>query len=122
MLSGNRLLAWMGLFLVGLACSDSGAPTPPPPSITPKALQIVSGDGQRALRGGDLAAPLRVRLIGSDDEPLSGTAVQWTVTEGQATIDPAQSTTGPSGEAETRVTLGATLGSVPVAVPGWPPL
>jgi alpha-tubulin suppressor-like RCC1 family protein len=106
-------LVMLGFTCTG--CGDSGAPTPPSPDDTPEALQIVSGDGQRAGIGTPLTLPLRIRVIGSDDEPFAGAVVQWSVTEGQATLDPAQSTTDAGGEAETRVTLGATTGSVAIS-------
>jgi alpha-tubulin suppressor-like RCC1 family protein len=54
-------------------------------------------------------------VIGSDDEPLAGVTVQWSVTQGQATLDPTQSITNGSGEAETRATIGATTGSIAIS-------
>lgn len=97
--------------LLQQACGDGTGVTPPP---SPQELQIVSGNGQMAPTGDEVAEPLRVRVIGSDDQPVSGATVRWSVAQGQATLDPAQSATNSSGEAETRVTLGATVG--PVAV------
>jgi alpha-tubulin suppressor-like RCC1 family protein len=102
------------LAFTGTGCGDSGAPTPPPPDDTPKALQIVSGNGQRAGTGQQLPAPLRVRVIGEDDQALAGATVHWSVTQGQATLDPAQSSTNASGTAETNVTLGGTPGTLAV--------
>jgi hypothetical protein len=58
------------LALLALACGDGGT-APDPPSITPKDLQPVSGDGQKAARGAPLAAPLRARVIGTDNQPLA---------------------------------------------------
>jgi alpha-tubulin suppressor-like RCC1 family protein len=93
-------------------CSDSGGPDSIPQPITPRALQIVSGNDQRTATGRTLASALRVRVIGSDDQPLAGAAVQWSVSQGQATLDPTESTTDEHGETETRVTLGAAAGSI----------
>ena len=98
------------LALSAFACGGDGIG----PSATPQELQIVSGDGQRGASGAGLAAPLRVRVIGSDEQPVSGVTVQWSVTEGQVTFEPAQSTTNSAGEAETRVTLGSTTGAFAV--------
>ena len=102
------------LTLGALGCGDSGSPNPPPPTITAKSVQIVSGEGQRGVAGNALATPLRVRVIGSDDQPLAGAIVGWSVTQGHATLDPPQSTTDANGEAETHVTLGSTAEAVAV--------
>jgi alpha-tubulin suppressor-like RCC1 family protein len=105
------------LFIMALllspGCGDGGGLTPPPSSPTPEELQIVSGNGQNTLPGA-AAAPLRVRVIGSDGHPFAGTTVQWSITQGQATLDPAQSTSNVSGEAETQVQMGPTAGTVTV--------
>jgi alpha-tubulin suppressor-like RCC1 family protein len=53
--------------------------------------------------------------MGSNDQPLAGATVQWSVTQGQATLEPAQSTTDAGGHAETRVTIGGTPGSIVVS-------
>lgn len=103
----------LGIFVT--ACSDSGAPNPPPPPVTPEALQVVSGNDQRTATGRPLASPLRVRVLGSDDQRVAGATVQWSVTQGQATLDPAQSTTNATGDAETRLTIGGTPGSIVVS-------
>ena len=100
------------LALSALACGDGTAPDPP--AISPQELQIVAGDGQMAATGTAVAAPLRVRVIGSDDQPLAGATVRWSITMGQATLAPSQSTTNASGDAETQVTLGTTVGPVGV--------
>jgi alpha-tubulin suppressor-like RCC1 family protein len=116
MTSPHRISAALVLLaLTSTGCGDGGAPTPPPPDDTPKALQIVSGNDQRAATGRPLASPLRVRVIGSDDQALPGATVHWSVTQGQATLNPAQSSTDVSGDAETHVTLGGTPGTIGVS-------
>jgi alpha-tubulin suppressor-like RCC1 family protein len=99
--------------LLQQACGEGTGVTPPPPPPTAQELQIVSGNGQVTLPGG-VTSPLRVRVIGSDEQPLAGISVQWSVTEGQASLDPTQTTTNAGGEAETNVQTGATPGSVVV--------
>jgi hypothetical protein len=89
------------LALFGLGCGDGTGP-----GVTPHAIEIVSGDGQAAVPGEPAPEPLRVRVTGSDGQPLAGAAVHWSVATGQATLTPTQSTTDARGEAETRVTLG----------------
>jgi alpha-tubulin suppressor-like RCC1 family protein len=113
---------WMSAGLVVLVlsiagCGDDGGsitPPPPPPAISAEALDIVSGDGQKAGIGLPLVSPLRVRVIGSDDQPLAGATVGWSVTQGHATLNPLESTTDASGEAETWVTLGSTVEAVTI--------
>jgi hypothetical protein len=89
--------------VVALACSDNSGP-----GVTPRTIEIISGDGQGALPGEIAPEPLRVRVVGSDQQPLAGASVGWTVTSGEATVAPAQSRTDARGEAETRVTINGT--------------
>jgi hypothetical protein len=89
--------------LLGAACGDDTGP-----DVTPRTIEIVSGDGQGALPGEIAPEPLRVRVTGSDGQPLAGATVGWTVTSGQATVAPVQSSTDARGEAETRVTISGT--------------
>lgn len=102
-----------------LACSGDG--TEP---VHPRTLQIAAGDTQTSRPGEELPIPLRVRVTGSDDRPFGGATVQWTVTEGTATVNPTQSTTNSSGDAETRVTMGSSVGAVVVraSVQGTEPI
>ena len=88
---------------VALACGDGSGP-----GVTPRTIEIVSGDGQAALPGELAPEPLRVRVTGSDGQPLAGATVGWTVTTGEATVAPLQSRTDALGEAETRVTISGT--------------
>jgi hypothetical protein len=99
------------LLLLTIGCSDSTAPEP---SITPQALQRISGDSQRVLRGDDVREPLRVRVLGSDGQPLPGATVEWTVTQGQATLSRTTSLTNSTCHSEARVTNVATVGTVVV--------
>ena len=106
------------LALSALACGDDGGgdgltpPPPPPPPPSVQELQIVSGNGQIA-RPGAAVAPLRVRVVGSDGAPFAGASVEWSVTEGQASLDPARGPTDAAGEAETHVEQG-TVGAIVV--------
>lgn len=114
-IAGRRcleILIVLGAFLQE-ACSDGTGLTPPPPPPSPQELQKVSGDGQITIPS-STTAPLRVRVMGSDGQPFAGANVQWSITEGQANLDPTQSTTGANGEAETRVTVGGTAGPIVV--------
>jgi hypothetical protein len=108
----HRAILVVALLLLSLACSESTGPSAP--SITPRELQVIAGDNQTALRGDDLRDPLRVRVLGSDGQPLPGATVQWALTQGQATLSHTESITSSTGHAETRVTNIATVGAVVV--------
>ena len=114
----NRLFGTL-LFAAGLGCGDETGP-----AVTPRIIEIVSGDGQGALPGEAAPQPLRVRVTGSDGQPLAGSIVRWTVTEGQATVTPTQGPTDAQGEAQTSVTLqGAGSGvAVQATVQGLEPV
>jgi len=71
----------------------------------------VSGNGQVGVAGQALAAPVQVRVLGSDNQPLPGAAVTFTVTTGAGTVSPANATTDANGLASTTWTLGKTAGN-----------
>ena len=107
---------------LGVACKDGTGPDNK--KVTPRELRKVSGDSQSVLRGGDMALPLRVRVIGSDGLPLAGATVQWERVDGIHEMRPLQSTTNANGEAETLVTVVQTIGefSVSATSPGLFPV
>jgi hypothetical protein len=111
----NRYSGFVAALLagLGLACSDSTGPRKPQGS--PREIEKLSGDGQSAVRGTDMASPLRVHVIGTDGQPFPGATVKWTSLDGLATMLPAQSTTNASGDAEALVTSVATVGPVSVS-------
>jgi alpha-tubulin suppressor-like RCC1 family protein len=98
--------------LLQQACGDGTGVTPAP---LPERLEILSGDHQSSRAGSELAAPLRVRVLDSENGPLGGVSVQWSLAQGQATLSPVRSTTNANGEAETQVTLGPTVGPLAVS-------
>jgi hypothetical protein len=118
-LQGAFAIVMLVFALQSVACSDPGGP-----DVTPRELQQLSGGEQTSRRGDDAPQPLRVRVMGSDGQPLGGATVQWTVASGQAAMDPATSATNASGEAEARVTNIATVGDVVIraSVQGFPSL
>lgn len=71
----------------------------------PAAVTIVSGNNQTARLGHRLAQPLVVRVTNAAGEPVRGVTVLWTVTGGNATLDPSTSTTDADGRASTSVTV-----------------
>ena len=109
----SKLPQLLGSFLAlwALACGDSTGVTQP---ALPHELRIVSGNHERGSIGSALSVPLRVRVVGSDTLPLEDVVVQWSVIEGQATLDPVQAPTNAAGETETRITFGETPGELMV--------
>jgi hypothetical protein len=104
------------LALAGVACNDVTEP------VTAAELLIVAGDGQTTRRGQDVAQPLRVLVVGTNGQPLQSALVQWSVSQGTATVQPTQSATNSLGEAETNIMDVGTIGTVLVSarVPGPP--
>jgi hypothetical protein len=110
--------ALVGGTLLGFACGESSGP------VRPKTLTAVTGDGQFWIVSAPLPAPLRVRVIGSDNQPLTGATVSWAVTAGSATVGAATSATDSLGIAAATVTLGAVAepSAVQATVMGLPPV
>ena len=103
-------LVSLAVVLLGCGSDDPAAPAP-----VPESLAIVDGDDQWAVRGDAIPSPLRVRVVGTDGQPLRGATVQWAVVSGEGVLAPAQSVTGDDGEAETTVAVVGSLGAVIVS-------
>jgi Bacterial Ig-like domain (group 3)/Bacterial Ig-like domain (group 1) len=73
-------------------------------------LEMVSGDGQSAVVGTSLPAPLVVRAHDADGNAVSGLAVAWVVRLGGGSLAPETSVTDADGRASTLWTLGPTEG------------
>jgi hypothetical protein len=67
----------------------------------------VSGDGQQASAGAQLPAPLTVKVLGANDQPVVDVTVSF---GGDGTATPANATTDANGEATTRWTLPPSTG------------
>lgn len=68
-------------------------------------VTIAGGNNQQGRLGHALAQPLVVQVLNANGAPVAGVLVTWTVTAGDALLDPATSTTGADGRASTNVTL-----------------
>lgn len=68
----------------------------------------VSGDGQSAMVGTELANPLVVQVLDALGNPIPNRAVTWVT--GDGTVSPENTTTDGQGHASTRWTLGPTPG------------
>jgi adhesin/invasin len=80
------------------------------PSV-PTTLTKVSGDGQTAPAGFEVAEDLVVKLTDADGNGVGNRAVAWVVNTGGGTVNPQNTTTDPSGFATTRWTLGSAAGT-----------
>ena len=79
-------------------------------------LELVSGDPQTGTVNTELAKDFVVRLVGSNNQPVAGQTVTFTViTEGGGFLSPTSATTNANGEARTRLTLGGAPGTYRVA-------
>ena len=76
-----------------------------------RALEVVSGSGQRADPGAALPAPVVVRAVDEEGAPVAGATVSFTPGEDHGTADPAEAVTGMAGLAETAWTLGSAVGT-----------
>lgn len=100
---------------VGNAQSQSGATlavTGTSSTVLPAIIQIVSGNAQTAPVNQAFAAPLLVKVLDSQGNPLSGTPVTWAVSQGSATLDNPSTSTDASGEASATALSGNSAGTV----------
>ncbi len=81
----------------------------------PTALVKISGDGQTAPGGFEVAEDLVVRLEDVNGNGIGGRAITWVVPAGSGSVDPANTTTNANGLATTRWTLPSGVGSYGVS-------
>ena len=88
------------LLLAGCG-GDSKSPTSPggqpPPAPDPLLIEIVSGNGQTARIGSDVATPPTVRVRPTSGAPESGVTVSFSITNGGGQVTGASTTTDASG-------------------------
>ena len=80
-----------------------------------RALDVVSGDGQRADAGAALPGPVVVRAVDEAGAPVAGATVAFKPGEGHGTVDPAETLTDTAGLARTVWTLGPAVGAQTLA-------
>jgi hypothetical protein len=78
---------------------------------TPTQLQKISGDGQSALAGSQVTAPLVVQVNDAGGSPIPGRTATFTVTQGGGSTGAATVATGADGRASTGFTTGTVSGS-----------
>ena len=72
-------------------------------------IERVGGDGQSAIAGSTLPAPLVVRTLDAGGRPVAGITVTWTAT-GEGSLSAPTTVTGPDGTTSVRWTLGPAAG------------
>ncbi|MCC7131097.1 MAG: Ig-like domain-containing protein [Gemmatimonadales bacterium] len=87
-------------------------------------LAVISGNTQTGPIGGLLPAPLVVRVVDQQDEPIAGAVVTFAVTAGGGTTSPGSDTTDADGYAQTTHRLGSEIGvqTVEASLPGLAPV
>jgi adhesin/invasin len=90
----------------------------------PTTLTIVSGSGQTAPAGFEVADDLVVKVTDTDGNGVGGVAVTWLAAAGSGNANPQNSSTDPTGFAHSRWTLGAVAGpdSLTAVVSGITPV
>ena len=111
-LADTTLLALTSLALA--ACNDPADPVAPIP--VPSSVEVLSGEGQRALSGLSLLEPIVVRVLDAAGRPFPGATVTFAPAASQGEADPASATTDQNGEAATVWTLGPDPGLHTLAV------
>jgi VCBS repeat-containing protein len=96
------------LATVGCGKSDLTLPGPSTPDATPAAITIFGGDNQTAAPGSPLPAPIVVKVVDSQGNPLAGQAVTFAPASGGAgaQVTPPTATTDGSGLAGATWVLG----------------
>ena len=85
-------------------------------TLAPKTLVKISGDNQTGQTGKALALPFVVEVRDTNDDPIPGATVTFTVTGGGGSVNPESVQTNSRGRAWTRLTPGDTPGTNTVTV------
>jgi hypothetical protein len=100
------------LLLALLGACDSPSSSVPG---APARMDVVSGDlPPNAVAGQELAAPLVVRVLDDDGDPVPGYLVNFVVTAGEGRVFAGASQTNAQGEARERWTMGTVAGDTQV--------
>jgi hypothetical protein len=95
--------------LVLLLSCGGGDLTLPGETSPPSDLLLVSGDDQAAKPGDDLPAPLVVKVVDAQGNPVANSAVSWTIGAGGGSVSPVAAQTDSGGLAAATLTLGASV-------------
>jgi len=117
--TSRRLLASM---LVPLALSTGACTDSSTEPLVASAIGIVTGNGQSAVAGAQVANPFVVEVLDQNAEGMRNALVNWTILTGGGTLSSTASATDSTGVTSTRYTAGPTAGTATVraAVTGIP--
>ena len=90
------------------ACDD---PDPVATVPEPATIEVVAGDGQRAVQGLQLEDSIVVRVLDQEGRTLSGAEITFTPGPAHGQVDSASATTGNDGQATAFWTLGSDPGN-----------
>ena len=113
--NGNAATVWtlgqkVGPQLLTASVSDGVRVRVTANATTGHAIEIASGDRQRALPGEQLPEPVVIRVLNGKGEPFEGTTVVFRPREGHGSVTPDSAKTDSDGEAATIWTLGNSAG------------
>lgn len=104
--SSRSLTAASAFALLAVAACGSDGGTKGGDNSEPAAISITGGNNQIGNAGTALAAPLAARVTNAQGNPVSGKAVNFTVTRGLGTVASTTVNTDNNGIAQTSWTLG----------------
>lgn len=104
--------ATAGTVIIQLTAGNASASFSLTVSNPAAGIQVVSGNNQTALISTLFAAPLVVKVVDGQGNGVSGAAVTFTITSGNATIGTPSAVADASGQASTSVTAGSTAGNI----------
>src|SRR4051812_40816564 len=110
MLTSQRLAVGLSVIAAGLLAACSSSTEAPQPAN----IAVVSGSGQTGFAGLPLTQALVVKVTDANDNPLANQIVDFAVTAGAGTLNPATDTTDATGTAVTQLTPASTATSVQV--------
>jgi adhesin/invasin len=103
---GRLVALGAAIALASLAgCGETSISVP----LTAARVEAAAGNALSGPAGGVLPDPIEVRVFGSDDQPLPGATVNFSVAAG-GSVDPLSAITDGDGIARTRWTLGSAAG------------
>jgi hypothetical protein len=109
-----RSFFYCAVITSALVAACDGGTSGPPNAGPPAALSVVSGSPQEGPVGSQLAAPLTVKVVDSNNRAVAGTVVTFSPSAGGGTVSSARDTTDAEGLASVNWTLGSLVGAMRV--------
>ncbi len=116
----RRWAGLQGLLLATILVACGGDSDPVTPDRLPSAVEVLSGDAQRAVQGLPLLEPIVVRVLDAGRQPIAGAAISFTPSPGHGHADSASVTTDGTGRASALWTLGPDPGQQTLTVSAGP--